>query len=96
MPAPDCHKCIEGYYMKSYVCSKCHDNCRTCTNYETCIDCISENRDHTKPKCPCRTGYYAKGLSCEACDYSCVDCTTYRWCTGCYGNRTLTWLSYDS
>jgi len=59
MDAPDCgcdHD--NGYYNIDGVaeCAPCHHKCKSCSDYEVCIDCATGRTEGSEPDCPCPDG----------------------------------------
>lgn len=38
-----CVNCADGYYRKGNECQPCHEDCKTCVNYNVCLSCHSSN-----------------------------------------------------
>lgn len=93
-------ECPEGQFETDGVngvggfCSLCHENCKTCMNATTCLECKNQHYLTHDFKCSpeCASGYYGVksdewedglGGRCKACHENCSACNSYEECTEC-------------
>ena len=86
-----CKKCKAGFYLEFNECSKCDDNCKTCSMVSMFCNSCHEGfglihnscekgcMDHcyscTSPCTNCEMGYYGLNGVCIKCDSACMACT---------------------
>ena len=62
--------CPEATYTKSsdpLECGLCRSDCKTCSDSNTCLECLVEGAKIVKIGCSCETGYYEKDGKCKEC-----------------------------
>ena len=62
-------QCLEGYFevegdLEKRVCKKCHENCLTCQDGNSCSSCLLEGGDISN-LCRCGLGFYHDHNKCE-------------------------------
>ncbi|XP_077200877.1 proprotein convertase subtilisin/kexin type 5 isoform X2 [Paroedura picta] len=69
--------CPDGFYLDNnkIVCRKCSENCKTCTEFQTCTEC-RHGLSLQGSRCiiHCEEGKYYNGRECEPCYHSCASC----------------------
>uniref|UniRef100_A0A6J0TBE0 Proprotein convertase subtilisin/kexin type 5 isoform X2 n=1 Tax=Pogona vitticeps TaxID=103695 RepID=A0A6J0TBE0_9SAUR len=69
--------CPDGFYLDSsrIVCRKCSENCKTCTEFQTCTECRHGlSLQGSRCVIRCEEGKYYNGRDCEPCHHSCASC----------------------
>uniref|UniRef100_A0A670J7E8 SPC3 n=1 Tax=Podarcis muralis TaxID=64176 RepID=A0A670J7E8_PODMU len=69
--------CPDGFYLDNnkIVCRKCSENCKTCTEFQTCTECRHGlSLQGSRCVIRCETGKYYNGRDCEPCHHSCASC----------------------
>ncbi|CAI5786880.1 convertase subtilisin kexin type 5 isoform X2 [Podarcis lilfordi] len=69
--------CPDGFYLDNnkIVCRKCSENCKTCTEFQTCTECRHGlSLQGSRCVIRCETGKYYNGRDCEPCHHSCAAC----------------------
>ncbi|XP_061483725.1 proprotein convertase subtilisin/kexin type 5 isoform X1 [Rhineura floridana] len=69
--------CPDGFYLDNnkIACRKCSENCKTCTEFQTCTEC-KHGLSLQGSRCVirCEEGKYYNGRDCEPCHHSCASC----------------------
>ncbi|CAE7386893.1 Pcsk5 [Symbiodinium natans] len=102
--SPDCPHGdypTDGWYGVGGYCTQCHENCNTCVNATTCLECKNQHYLTHDFKCvpECAKGYYevksekwddGLGGLCKQCHENCSACNSETECTECrlYTYRT--------
>ncbi|XP_044301878.1 proprotein convertase subtilisin/kexin type 5 isoform X1 [Varanus komodoensis] len=69
--------CPVGFYLDNnrIVCRRCSENCRTCTEFQTCTECRHGlSLQGSRCVIHCEEGKYYNGRDCEPCHHSCASC----------------------
>ncbi|XP_060618166.2 proprotein convertase subtilisin/kexin type 5 isoform X2 [Anolis sagrei] len=69
--------CPDGFYLDNnkIVCRKCSENCKTCTEFQTCTECRHGlSLQGSRCVIRCEEGKYYNGRDCEPCHHSCASC----------------------
>ncbi|CAD8105658.1 unnamed protein product [Paramecium sonneborni] len=71
-----CKDCPIQYYRNDddFYCYSCQQPCLTCSNKETCIDCISNH-------------FYLDNFQCKQCQSPCLTCLTQTKCLSCINEQ---------
>ncbi|CAD8203433.1 unnamed protein product [Paramecium octaurelia] len=67
-----CQDCPDQYYQdhNDLFCYPCQDNCQTCSNKQTCINCVSNS-------------FYLDNSKCTQCSFPCLTCLSQTKCLSC-------------